>query len=123
VPHLALLLAEPAALRPALLKLDWSPPMAELPAGERSALAAALERIGPERVVLHRADSEAALRWGLAQGVRRFQGRHVDAMLAARRMVACPHAARCGVNRCVEQANLPVPPAAGCAPVPRASAA
>jgi hypothetical protein len=105
VSYLALLLAWPCALRPDLLKLDWSPVLPDLQTEERLQLAAALARIGPDRVVLHHADSEAALRWGMAQGVRRFQGRHVDAILAAGRILACPQAAGCTVRHCMERAG------------------
>jgi hypothetical protein len=105
VSYLALLLARPCALRPDLLKLDWSPVLPDLQTEERLQLAAALARIGPDRVVLHHADTEAALRWGMAQGLRRFQGRHVDAILAAGRILACPQAAGCTVRHCMERAG------------------
>lgn len=103
VSYLALMLARPCALRPDLVKLDWSPRLDELAAEERQLVAAALERIGAHRVVLHRAETEAALRWGMAQGVRRFQGRYVDAMLAAARMRDCSRAADCSLHQCGER--------------------
>ncbi len=104
VSYLALLLAQPFALRPDLLKLDWSPLLPGLQTEERLQLAAALKRVGPDRVVLHHAETEAALRWGMAQGLRRFQGRHVDAILAAGRIMACPQATGCSVRQCIERA-------------------
>jgi hypothetical protein len=103
VSHLGLLLTRPERLAPDILKLDWSPLLPELPEADRARLADALTRLGPERVVLHRAASEAALRWGLAHGIRRFQGRHVDAMLAAARLLACPQAAGCTLPQCMER--------------------
>jgi hypothetical protein len=104
VSHLSLSLSRPCALRPDLLKLDWSPRLPELASEERLQITAALERIGLHRVVLQRAETEAALRWGMAQGIRRFQGRYVDAMLAAGRTMSCPHAAGCTLRQCVERA-------------------
>jgi len=101
VSHHALMLTTPAALQPDLVKLDWSKQLPE--AG--SALETALADLGPARVVLHRAETEEALRWGLAQGIRRFQGRHVDAMLAAGRIGACPQAALCTPRQCMERAS------------------
>jgi len=95
VSHLALLLSQPWALRPALLKLDWSQHLASSPDDEKQAIDAALAQIGTHKVVLHHAETEAALRWGLAHGIRRFQGRHVDAMLGASRIVSCGHAEGC----------------------------
>jgi hypothetical protein len=109
VSYLALLLAQPCALRPDLVKLDWSPVLPELQTEERLQLAAALERIGLDRVVLHHAETEAALRWGMAQGLRRFQGRHVDAILAAGRILACPQATGCTVRQCIERSAVVAP--------------
>ena len=115
VSHLALMLTRPCALRADLVKLDWSPRLAELATEERQQIAAALERIGAHRIILHRAETEAALRWGLAQGIRRFQGRYVDAMLAAGRTMACPRAAGCTLRQCIERAAATGPAGrAGC---------
>lgn len=103
--HLALLVACPWLLRPDLLKLDWSPRLPDLPEAERAALGDAIRQVGPARLILHRADSEAAIRWGVAHGIRRFQGRHIDVMLAAARIVACPVASRCSLRQCTERAS------------------
>lgn len=104
VPHLALALVKPACLRADLFKLDWSPGMAELDAPSKATLAEALAAIGVHRLVLQGADSEAALVWGLSQGIRRFQGRHVDAIMAAERIMTCPHAVGCNLTQCTERA-------------------
>jgi hypothetical protein len=99
VSHHALTITKPAALRPDLLKLDWSRQI--LGAGD--ALDIALETFGPGKMILHRADSEEAVRWGLSRGIRRFQGRHVDAMLAAGRIEACAESSLCTLRQCVER--------------------
>ncbi|HET9018261.1 MAG TPA: hypothetical protein VFN46_01680, partial [Acetobacteraceae bacterium] len=104
VSHLALLLTRPWALQADLLKLEWSPLLAHLPAEEQVELRAALQAAGPARVVLYGAEDEAALRWGGAQGIRRFQGRHVEAMLAAARLLGCPAAAGCTLSQCAARA-------------------
>jgi hypothetical protein len=115
VSHLALTLARPCALRPDLLKLDWSPRLAALPADEYAQVEAAIERIGPQRVVLQHTDREAAVHWGMAHGIRRFQGRHVDAMLAAGRTLFCGHAAGCTLRQCIERSAATGPAGrAGC---------
>ena len=103
VSHTALLIARPWALRPNLLKLDWSLRLLELPDPDRAALDAAIAEIDPARIVLQKAETEVALRWGVARGIRRFQGRHVDAMLGASRIVACPRAEACTLRQCVER--------------------
>ncbi len=107
----ALLVTRPWALRADLVKLAWSPLLPDLPAAERPALAAALAAIGVARLVLCDADDEAAIRWGLAQGIRRFQGKHVEVMLAAARMLSCPAAADCTLRQCVERAAATGPAA------------
>ena len=102
--HTVLSFARPAYWQPAMLKLDWSPRMPALPARERRLLFAAIEAFGAERIVLHRAETEAALAWGRSQGIRRFQGRYVDAMLAAERITVCRHAAACTLRLCIDRA-------------------
>ncbi len=102
--HAVLSLARPAAWEPDLLKLDWSPRMATLPGRERRLLATAVAEFGPERIVLHRAETEAALAWGRQHGIRCFQGRHVDAMLAAERITTCHYAAACSLRQCIDRA-------------------
>ena len=91
-----------------LVKLAWSP---ELARQVDRGLIAAIGRIGPARVLLDRADTESALRWGLALGIRGFQGRHVDAMLAAGRITACPGGPRCSLAQCSERAAATLPAA------------
>jgi hypothetical protein len=109
VPHLALLLARPGRLTTGLLKLDWSAQLPHLPAADSAAIDAAIAEIGPERIVLQRAGSETALHWGLARGIRRFQGRHVDAMQAAARITTCPAASACSLRQCLERASAAGP--------------
>jgi len=104
VSYLALLLTDPTALGADLLKLHWSPRMADLPDEERRALAQAVAAADPARLILHRADSEAAVRWGQAQRIRLFQGRHIDQMLAVQRMLGCPDAPACTLRQCAERA-------------------
>ncbi len=105
VSHWALVLTRPARLQADLLKLGWSPRMAALPLEEQGILAHAVAEADPARIVLHHAGSEAALRWGLAHGIRLFQGRHVDQMLAVQRMLACPAASGCTLAQCVVRAG------------------
>ena len=111
VSHHALMLTTPMALEPDLVKLDWSPRLPEAGAAVEQAVLA----LGSARVVLHRAETEAALSWGLAHGIRRFQGRHVDAMLAAGRIGACAHGRGCSLRQCIERASATGPGGrAGC---------
>ncbi len=111
VSHHALMLTVPAVLEPDLVKLDWSPRLPE--AGP--AVAQAVRALGEGRVVLHRAETDDALNWGLAHGIRRFQGRRVDAMLAAGRIGACAPGRFCSLRQCSERASATGPAGrAGC---------
>jgi len=111
VSHHALMLTTPMVLEPDLVKLDWSPTLPEAGSAVRKAITA----LGSDRVVLHRAETEDALRWGLAQGIQRFQGRHIDAMLAAGRIGACMHGGGCSLRQCSERASATGPSGrAGC---------
>ena len=105
VSHLTLLMTRPGLFDAALIKLDWSPRLAELAEAEQGMIDRAMRDIGIHRIVLHRAETEAALRWGLSRGIRRFQGRHVDAMLGAARIVSCPDADGCTLRQCIERAG------------------
>ncbi len=89
-----LLMTELALLDPDLVKLDWSPALPSIPAHEQDALGEAIRRLDTARVVLQRVETEHAIAWGLSHGIRRFQGRKVDAILAAARpAAAAPQAA------------------------------
>ena len=105
VTHLALQLTRPAMLRADLLKLIWSPRILDMPKEELAALTRAVAESEPARIVLQRAETEAAVRWGLTNRIRLFQGRHVDQMLAVQRMLACPGAPACTLQQCVERAR------------------
>lgn len=104
IDHHMLLQCDPASLLPDLIKLEWSALIPAQPAREQRRLARALEAVGTDRVVLDRADTETALIWGIERGITRFQGRHVDAMLAADRLRMCEHAAGCSLRQCIDRA-------------------
>lgn len=82
-----------------LYKLTWSPEMREGEHGD--IVAAALMPVGADKLLLARCDSEAAIQWGLGQGIQKFQGRYVDAMLAAYTMAGCNKASACTLGQCI----------------------
>ncbi len=102
--HVGLTMTRPAALQPALVKLGWSPRLADAPHDVKMAIEGAITRIGPERLVLHHADSEAALLWGQAHGIMRFQGFFLDAVQAAARIAGCHSARACTLRQCITRA-------------------
>jgi hypothetical protein len=119
VSHPALLVTTVEALEPDLVKLDWTPRLTSLASRERRTVADAIDRLGPGRIVLHRADTEAALDWGRGHGISRFQGRQIDAMLAAARLSACRHAKHCTLRECIARgAAIGAERRAGCRNTP-----
>ena len=67
-----------------LLKMFWTPDMADPLRSERTtAFREAIDRAGRSRIILARCDSEDAVAFGRAAGLRLFQGRHIDRLLSA----------------------------------------
>ena len=81
-----------------LYKLDWSPELRE--EHRRDAVMAALKHVDPSKLLLARCDSEAAIAWGVDHGLEKFQGRYIEAMLAATTMGVCDKAAACTLAQC-----------------------
>jgi hypothetical protein len=90
---------------PDLIKLDWVAPQPGEPGAATALVRRALEQIGPHRIVLQKVDADAGLGWGLAHGIERFQGRQLDAMLAAGRMLVCPASGGCNLRQCIERGS------------------
>ena len=81
---LTLQVIDVSRLRADLVKIWWREDAPTLfPARPVSGLREVIDRLGRERVILARAESEQALEWGVEHGIRRFQGRLVDRLLGA----------------------------------------
>ncbi len=104
IDYHTLLHCDPASLQPDMVKLAWSAMIPIQPARDARRLSSALERLGADRIVLCHAETEAALVWGMAHGIARFQGRHVDAMLAAERISTCRFSSACSLRQCIDRA-------------------
>lgn len=84
------------------LKLSWSPSLATT--NQSNAVFPPTESIantGPQRFVLVRCDTEEAVKWGVDVGIGMFQGRFVDAMLAAVTMSGCKSSHQCTFGQCM----------------------
>ncbi|WP_254434901.1 hypothetical protein [Magnetospirillum sp. UT-4] len=80
------------------VKLLWSEEM-----GDEQIAADTAETLAPvgfDRVILGHCDNENAVVWGLNQGVRHFQGRFLDTVVAAVTMNQCPKSAACTLAQC-----------------------
>lgn len=108
-----LTLLTPDALPVDLLLLRWSPDLAG------RAAAAALRRTDPGRLVLTGCDGAAALEWGVSLGIVHFAGSWIDAVMAARRMAACPGAGACTRADCATRGRAAAAASrAGCTALP-----
>ena len=83
------------------VKVNWSSEIAtEIQTVE---LQQALGPVGFDRVILARCDNEDAIAWGLDQGIRLYQGRFLDTIVAAVTMGECPKAAKCTLAQCTQR--------------------
>jgi EAL domain-containing protein (putative c-di-GMP-specific phosphodiesterase class I) len=105
VDHVALAITRPESLAPSFVKLIWSPRLADENPLAKQAIETAIARIGADRVVLQRVDSEAALVWGQRHGILRYQGFFLDAIQAAARISGCHSARACTLRQCMTRAG------------------
>lgn len=87
-----------------LYKLDWTPEMQE--PHRRDSILSALKHVDPAKLLLARCDSEIAIAWGIDHGLQKFQGRYVEAMLAATTMAVCDKAAACTLAQCTSRHSV-----------------
>ena len=81
--HLTLQFIDRERLGLDLLKLTWSPDMADDPSGTRTAeLKEHVDRCGRARIILTRVESDEAVRFGQTLGITMYQGRYIDKLLA-----------------------------------------
>ena len=80
--HLTATFIDRAKMGADMVKIYWSPDIADDPAGTQAAsLTQSVRAAGPARVVLCRCDDANAVRTGLDLGIAMFRGHHLDAML------------------------------------------
>ncbi|MBI2586729.1 MAG: EAL domain-containing protein [Rhodospirillales bacterium] len=79
---LALQFIEPGKLKTDFVKIAWGP---EFEGGTDSGKMAQMREVvtatGKDSVILARVDTEQAVKWGIALGVKRFQGYYVDDLM------------------------------------------
>lgn len=93
------------------VKLSWS---ADLQDDIRTAeIQHALAPVGFDRVILARCETELAIAWGLSLGIRMFQGRFLDSMVAATTMGVCEHSAACSLAQCTTRHGIITGPVRG----------
>ncbi|KAF0114765.1 MAG: hypothetical protein FD149_1771 [Rhodospirillaceae bacterium] len=104
-------LIDPTLFDAYYMKINWSPDLTDAVVPKDGETPQAfIARIGAEKFILARCDSEAAVKWGIAIGIRWFQGRFVDAMLAAVTMAGCLDSAACTLQQCTLRRGVIVGP-------------
>ena len=112
-------MTRPGELGASMIKLDWSPELPRVAGLKRGALIEALKAIAPGSLILHRAETEASIVWGLEHDITVFQGRYVDAIMAANRLKSCPYATGCTLRQCMDRAAAMSPAGTlGCQNIP-----
>jgi hypothetical protein len=105
--HLSLKLMDAGLFGPDLVKLVWAP---ELPTMLDSNMGGdskdSLDHIGLGRVILSRCDTEKSILWGISQGITMFQGRYLDAMMAAVTMSKCEKSGGCSLSQCTQRRGV-----------------
>lgn len=86
-------------LDPDLLKLNWS--LSILDDEKNTPLPQLIQEINPNRIVLMRSESEEAIKWGLSNGISRFQGYYLDALSGAGIKRKCTQSENCTLSQCI----------------------
>jgi len=84
ITRLTLPFVDRAGLGLDLVKLFWSPDMADVGDSDRQKdFLAGVDRVGKGRIILARCDTEHAVAFGQKVGIKLFQGRFIEKMLSA----------------------------------------
>ncbi|MBM3572402.1 MAG: hypothetical protein FJX52_08600 [Alphaproteobacteria bacterium] len=88
INHMTLQFVDRERLGFDLLKMLWTPEMADDLSGKRKdELKAQINRTGRARVILCRCDTEEAIRFGQTLGINMYQGRYIEKLLTKDRLV------------------------------------
>lgn len=64
------------------------------------------ENIGKNKIILAKCFGENALRWGIKNGIRSFQGPYIDMLEVAMIRKNCPNGKRCSAQDCMKRRKL-----------------
>jgi hypothetical protein len=101
----ALALIEPLGFGADLLKIRFSPSLMEARGAVLARLTHIIDTSGPENILLTGVETDIALIWGQAHGLRQYQGGFLDAVQAASRMAICDAAQFCTLRQCRARAE------------------
>ncbi len=87
------------------IKIFWHALMNEYD-NQNSGVKTLLENVGLEKLILAKCLDANALRWGIKNGIRAFQGPYIDAVEVALIRKVCPDAAACPLDDCLKRKRL-----------------
>lgn len=94
-----------AALQPDYIKIFWHPLMEEY-AGTSEKVKEIITSFGAEKFILAKVQDETALRWGLDNAIRMFQGPYIDNLEITMIRRKCPQGKVCNLQDCLKRKRL-----------------
>ncbi len=92
-------------LEPDYIKIFWHTLMEEYE-GNALGVKQMLEDIGVDKIILAKCLDEKALRWGIKNGIRAFQGPYMDLAEVALIKSKCPNGKVCTTEECLQRRKL-----------------
>lgn len=93
------------ALQPDYVKIFWHPIMEDY-AVDNNTLKDIIANYGSEKFILAKVLDESALRWGLDNSIRMFQGPYIDRLEVALIQRRCPQGKTCSPQDCLKRRRL-----------------
>ena len=94
-----------AALEVDYIKLFWHDLMDEYNK-QIDEIVNLFETIGKNKIILAKCLNEKAVRWGIKNGIRAFQGPYIDMLEVAMIRKNCPNGRRCTANDCLKRKKM-----------------
>ena len=89
---------------PDYIKIFWHPLMEDYQIDDN--VKNMLNNIGMDKIILAKSIDEKALRWGIKQGIRSFQGPYIDNLEVALIRNRCPSGKTCSASECLKRKKL-----------------
>ena len=87
------------------IKIFWHALMEEYD-GSVAEIKSMLEDVGTDKFILAKCSDDKALRWGIKNGIRAFQGPYIDALEIALIRAVCPDGKVCSAADCLKRRRL-----------------
>lgn len=87
------------------IKLFWHDLMVEY-SSQSEEIMKLFEEIGKNKIILAKCLSEDAVRWGIKNGIRAFQGPYIDMLEVAMIRKNCPNGKRCTAADCLKRKKM-----------------